>query len=53
VVWNHVLPSDVRGTPGAFSVELVREKDFYTVFGDAHDAMLWLGAQLRVYLVLG
>jgi len=32
---------------------LVREEDFYTALGDVHDAMLWLGAQLRVHLVLG
>jgi len=50
---NQVPPSDARGTPGGFGVELVREEDFYTALGDVHDVMLWLGAQLRVYLVLG
>jgi len=33
--------------------ELVREEDFYTTLGEVHDAMLWLGAQLQEYLVLG
>jgi len=28
-------------------------KVFYIALGDVHDAMLWLGAQLRVLLVLG
>ena len=52
-VWNQVPPSDARGAPSGFGVELVHEEDFYTTLGDVHDAMLWPGAQLRVYLVLG
>ena len=32
--------------------ELVREEDFYTALGEVHDVMLWLGVQLREYLVL-
>jgi len=43
----------VRGALGGFGAVLVREEDFYTTLGDVHDTMLWLGAQLRVHLVLG
>jgi len=32
---------------------LAREEVFYTALGEGHDAMLWLGAQLRVRLVFG
>jgi len=32
---------------------MVREESFLHRLGDVHDAMLWLGAQLRVHLVLG
>jgi len=39
--------------PGGFGAELVREEDFFIAGGDVHDKMLWLGAQLQVYLVLG
>jgi len=43
----------VRCAPGGFGAVLAREEDFYTALGGVHEAMLWLGAQLRVYLVLG
>jgi len=52
-VWNQVPPSDARGALGDFGAKLVHEEDFYTTLDDVHDTMLWLGAQLRVYLVLG
>jgi len=44
------LPSDARGAPSGFGAELVREEDFYTTLGYVHDAMLWLGPPLQVYL---
>jgi len=50
---DQVPPSDTRGVPGSFGAEVVREGDFYTTLGDVFYVMLWLGAQLRVYLVLG
>jgi len=43
----------VRCMLGDFGPVMVREKVFYTALRDVHDAMLWLGAQLRVYLVFG
>jgi len=43
----------VRCAPGGFGPVMVREEIFYTALEDVHDAMLWLGAQLRVQLVLG
>jgi len=52
-VWNHVSSSDARGTPSGFGAKLVCEDDLYTALGDVFYVMLWLGAHLRVYLVLG
>ena len=43
----------MRCVPGGFGPVIVREEGFYTALGDVHNARLWLGAQLRVYLVLG
>jgi len=39
--------------PSGFGAKLVREEDFYTALSDVLDVMLWLGAQLQVYLVWG
>ena len=42
------MPGDVGCAPNGFGSVMVREERFYTALGDVHDAMLWLGAQLRV-----
>jgi len=52
-VWDQILPSGVRYVPDNFGAVMVRKENSYTTLGDVHDAMLWLGVQLQVHLVLG
>jgi len=38
----------MRGASGGFGAELAREESFYIALDEGHNAMLWLGTQLRV-----
>jgi len=61
--WRCEMPARRSGTKFHLATREARQavlvqswcvrKDFYTALGDVHEAMLWLGAQLRVYLVFG
>ena len=42
----HLATREAR--QAVLGAELAREEGFYTTWNECHDAMLWLGAQLRV-----